>query len=114
MEWLLLIDVGILLWYSYFASIVLLWFAFGMDDGKDGKNSFKELDGGQQFWLCVVCTVAAPLILLVLGLGWFYGKGKEYGEVKQKRKLLKRELVVGNEEGLDANALDRLGVNDRT
>ena len=42
MEWLLLIDLGTLLWYSYFASMVVMWFQFGISDGKDGKDSIKE------------------------------------------------------------------------
>ena len=113
MEWLLMVELGTVLWYSYFASMVVMWFSFGMSDGKDGKSSLKEMDGGEQFWLCLVCTVLAPVILVVVCFGWFYGKGKEWGSKKQERVRQNRENEFGNEEGYDPQALDRLGVNDR-
>ena len=112
MEWLLLINVGTLLWYSYFACMVVMWFQFGMSDGKDGKDSIKELDTGEQFWLCIILTALAPVVLTIAFFGFFYKKGKVWGAKKVELEKLKHEQEFGNEEGYDENALRRLGVGD--
>ena len=102
-------SLPIFLKFMYFGSMIIMWFGIGMELGKSGE----KLELAENFWAYVFMTAIAPLILVVLVFGWFYEQGKKHAEKKKARDEERRVQHYGNEEGLDDDALNRLGVDQR-